>query len=497
MADAPNILWIMTDQHQADCLGCMGNGVIQTPHLDRLASQGVVFENAYCQSPVCMASRASLLTGRYPEAVRVRGMGILPPAETTFPEVLARSGYRTGAFGKVHFTPEKYTQQELGSDIPILDWRRYADDAKLSPIADDPHKRNYGFQTHVGCDDACQGAFREWLRTHHPQWADAERPPGLPGCPRDTFVSPFPSEAHQSTFIAQQAVDFIAQQQGSDAPWLTFCSFIAPHHPFEAPADQIERYDPADIPLPRRKGGVDMQDVPPRLAAALDEIDQYDEAAQRRIVLHYYASISLIDDCVGRLLEALDETGQADNTIVLFVSDHGEMLGNHGLLRKPSFHYDELLRVPMILRSPGLQPARVSGLVELVDVHPTLLALAGLPVNAGVQGTDWSAMLLAANVVGREDIYSDMHDMDPMVCEQGTGPFAACRTLRTARWKLNVYPDHAQTCSQLFDVANDPDETTNLFHEPSHRDTRNAMIWRMLQRLHANVDPLPLRLRQW
>lgn len=117
-----NVLWIMTDQHRADCLGCMGHPLIRTPNLDRLAGAGVVFDNAFCQSPVCMASRASLFTGRYPQAIRVRGMGILPPLETTFPETLKRAGYLTAAFGKVHLTPEQYTRSRLGSDVPILDW---------------------------------------------------------------------------------------------------------------------------------------------------------------------------------------------------------------------------------------------------------------------------------------------------------------------------------------------------------------------------------------
>jgi len=492
-----NILWIMTDQHRADCLGCMGNDVIQTPHLDRLAGQGVVFDNAFCQSPVCMASRASLFTGRYPEAAGVRGMGILPPVQTTLPEWLSRQGYATGAFGKVHFTPEKYTRQELGSDTPILDWRRFADDAHLAPIADDPYKENYGFQAHVGCDDACQGPFRDWLRERAPHLADARRPPGVPGCSGDTFVSPFPSEFHQSTFIAERATAFVEHQAGSEQPWFALCSFVAPHHPFEAPADQIARYRHADIPLPQAKGGVSMTDVPPRLAMAIGEMDQYTPEAQRTMVQHYYASISLIDDCVGRLLDTLDATGQAEHTVVVFVSDHGEMLGNHGLLRKPSFHYDELLRVPLLVRGPGIRPSRVPGLVELVDLHPTMHGLAGLPINAGVQGEDWSGSLQRGEPVGKTDIYSDMFDMDPMVFEQGQGAFAGCRTLRTDAWKLNVYPDHGPGCAQLFNLRHDPDETTDLYHDPAHRDRREVLFWRLVQRMHAQADPLPLRLRQW
>ena len=494
---APNVLWIMTDQHHAGCLGCMGNAAIRTPNLDRLAADGVLFQNAFCQSPVSMASRAALFTGRYPEAVRVRGMGVLPPSETTFPELLRRNGYNTGAFGKVHLTPEKVTRQDLGSDIPILDWRRFADDAHLSPVPDDPYKEDYGFGTHIGCDDACQGNFRTWLRQTAPELLVRDRARPEPDGPGDLFVSPYPSEAHQSTYIASQAIEYI-ESQTPDTPWFTFCSFIAPHHPFEAPADQIARYDLESIPLPRPNGGVDMQAPPERIAPAIGEMDRYSERAQRRIVQHYYASISLIDDCVGRLLATLEQHGQRENTVVVFVADHGEFIGNHGLLRKPSFHYDDLLRVPLMLSCPGVAPGRrESGLVELIDLYPTLLGLLDIPLNPGVQGRDWSAALTTRAAIGRPDIYSDMFRMDPMVCERGNGPYTACQTLRAVDWKLNVYPTDPMACSQLFDLRSDPGESRNLFHDPGHRDRREEMLWRLLQRVHANVDPLPLRLRQW
>jgi len=121
----------------------------------------------------------------------------------------------------------------------------------------------------------------------------------------------------------------------------------------------------------------------------------------------------------------------------------------------------------------------------------------GIPVNPGVQGIDWSAALGSGNSIGRPDIYSDMHDLDPMVCEKGGGPYTCCRTLRTEQWKLNVYPTASFRSGQLFDLANDPGETTNLFHDPGYRDQREEMLWQMLQRVEANIDPLPLRLRQW
>jgi arylsulfatase A-like enzyme len=498
MPEHPNILWIMTDQHRADCLGCMGHPLVQTPHLDRLASEGIVFENAFCQSPVCMASRGSLFTGRYPATIRIRGMGILPPGETTTPEWCQRHGYRTGAFGKVHLTPELYTKQVLGSDRPILDLRPFARDAGLGPLPDDPCKVRYGFQEHMGAEDCLQGAFREWLTRTNPEEA-GRKPDRIPGGPGDLFVSPYSSTNHLTTYIARHAESFI---RGHTAPWFAFCSFVAPHHPFEAPADQIARYAEATIPLPAAKGGVDGRFIPEPARKAVDEVNAWPDSIKRRVALHYYAAISLIDDGVGRLVKALQDTGQMDNTILVFNADHGEFLGNHGLIRKPSLHYDEILRVPLILRLPGQAAAgrRVRGLVELTDLHPTLLRLAGLPVNPGVQGRDWSGALLENQPIGRDSILSDMYDdcVRQETCGiPSGGPFMAVQTLRTDRWKLSVYPTAGPEYGQLFDLEADPDEAHNQYGNPDLRDVREHLLWQLLQRVAGNTDPLPRVLSQW
>jgi len=491
-----NVLWIMTDQHRADCLGFMGHAAVQTPNLDRIASEGIVFEKAFCQSPVCMASRAALFTGRYPATVRVRGMGVLPPWETTFPEMLKRHGYRTGAFGKVHLTPEQYVHDQLRSEVPILDWQRFVEPAQLMPIAEDPCKKDYGFDVHVGCNDICQGNFREWLRHRAPEMLQEK--PSIPfdGGPSDLYVSRYPSPYHPSTYIASQAADFIRSQEAG-RPWLTFCSFVAPHHPFEAPADQIARYPLDGVPLPEHKGGVQEAFIPAPVSAAIGEASRFPSTVQRRIVQHYLAAISLIDDGVSLLLDALRERNCLDNTLIVFVADHGEFLGNHGLLRKPSLHYDETLRVPLMLRVPGLAPSRVGELVELVDLYPTLLSLLGIQVNAGVQGTDWSNQLRDGTAFGRDDIYADMFDLEPMVFGRRRGPYAACQTVRTAEWKLSIYPTAGKEFGQLFDLRNDPQESRNRYHDRDCASAREELLWLLSSRCHKQADPLPLVLTQY
>ncbi len=499
MKKTQNVLWIMTDQHRADCLGYMGHPTVQTPNIDSIAAAGTVFENAFCQSPVCMASRASIFTGRYPSAVRVPGMGILPPAETTFPEVLRRHGFHTAAFGKVHFTPELYTLNELHKDVPSLDWRDFSEEAGIPPIPNDSYKENYGFETYVGCEDILHGNFNAWLKKKNPALMGRKPEKLVADGPRDLYISPYSSEFHPSTFITEQASEFIQAQKNSAVPWFTFCSFIAPHHPFEAPADQLARYDKTTIPLPVLKGGVYSSLIPDPACTAIDHMDEYSDDVKRLIVLHYLASISLIDDNVGRLLSTLEKSGQMDNTIIIFTSDHGEFLGNHGMLRKPSLHYDETLRVPLLIRLPDdrFKGRRVSDLVELTDVHPTLLGLLGLPVNDGVQGIDWSAMLKAGEHIGREDIFSEMCDLEPLKLGERTGPYMAVQTLRTKSWKLNIYPNAGYEYGQLFDLENDPDESVNLYSDVKFKKVKDELIYKLINRMYKNRDPLPFILSQY
>ncbi len=496
----PNILWIMTDQQRADSLGCLGNPLAETPNLDRLAAQGIVFGNTFCQSPVCMASRAVAFTGRYPGAIPVRGMGILPPDEVTTPEVLQRQGYATGAFGKVHLTPERYTREVLKSEVPILDWRRFAEPARIRPIPDDPCKRNYGFQEHVGCEDCLRGEHKAWLREVAPSLLEAPRQP-VAGGPGDLYVSPFPAEYHESAFITRKTLDFIARQPANN-PWFAFCSFIAPHHPFEAPREYIDLFDPAQFDIPDGTPESEQLLLPDRVRKAWHDMDHWTEDGKRQVMRHYAAAIRLIDDSVGKLIDALQRNGQLDHTIVVFTADHGEFACRRGLVRKPSLHYDDTLRVPLILRLPGAQGAgrRVDGLVELADLHPTLLGLAGIPLNPGVQGRDWSEALRRHNPIGRDDIYSDMYDdpVDESRCLLVSGgPYMAVQTLRTPEWKLNLYPTTGPRFGQLFHLAEDPGECVNRYDDPACRTVREELLWQLNRRRFEQADPLPYVLSQW
>ena len=308
-------------------------------------------------------------------------------------------------------------------------------------------------------------------------------------------MSPYPSCAHPTTFIAGQAENFIRKFQNKN-PWFVFCSFMAPHHPFEAPQEQIDRYELGSIPLPDYKQGVEKQFIPPPASEAIGIGEKYPQWVQRKIIQHYFASISLVDDCVGKLIRTLEQTGQIENTVIVFTSDHGQFLGNHGLLRKPSLHYDELLRVPLVIKLPGSFCAgrKIDGLVELVDVYPTLAGFLGLAVNSGVQGTDWSENIIAG--VGKESIYADMFDIEPLFGSP-FGPYMAVMTLRTEQWKINVYPTAGIRYGQLFNLKQDPGETRNLYAETSLRQRKEELLWHLIRKIHLMSDPLPLCLSQY
>lgn len=500
-----NVLWIMTDQLQADCLGFMGNAVVQTPHLDELAAQSFVFERAYVQTPVCMGSRGSIMTGRYPAACGAKGMGILPPQEITIAETLKRQNYRTGMFGKLHLTPQQYTKQHLGSDVPINDWRVFKDAAKLPDVVDDPCKENYGFDELIDCDDSNRGVYYKWLKEQTGydekyragvELIAAGKRPESNFDLKDIFVSPLPSSLHHSSFIGGQADAFI--RHNKDTPnWFAWCSFIHPHHPFEAPQDQIDRYPLADIPLPSKaKGKPCPDDFPANAACAIDEFLELPEAAQRTLIQHYYASISLIDDNVGKLISTLKETGQWENTIIIFASDHGEFAGERGLMRKPSLHYEELIRVPLFIRVPGQESKarRINGMVEMVDVYPTLMGLLDMEIHAGVQGKDWSRALLSGEDLGCEEIHCESYG--PLVEDNLIG-YAKVQTLHTEKWKLSIYPEGDPEHGLFFDMENDPLETTNLYRDPRYQQQREEMLWRLVRRKFQETDPLPIRLSQW
>ncbi len=489
----PNILLITTDQQRADMLGCYGNPVIQTPNIDRLAAEGARFERAYVANPLCMPSRASIMTGQFPSAHRVYANGIpLNEDLTTLPEVLAEQGYHTAAIGKLHLTP--YDPPGFRESVPDWSGEPYGD----------WHGPYYGFaEVHLTLGhNSGSGHYGEWLKQYHPEvldcfWKDISQRRGPANTPV-TWKSAVPVKAHHSTWIGETSVAFLERQAASGAPFFAWVSFPDPHHPFCPPEEIAGMYDPATVPLPPRREG-DLDDKPPQYNAWYREgaphegrggnfiPAQLSEANLREMIAFNYAQTSLVDQNVGKILEALDRLGLAENTLVLFTSDHGELLGEHGLLFKGPFMFEGLLRVPFVVRWPGggLKAGRSSeALISLADIMPTLLAAAGAPTPGAVQGRSFLPVLTGEATEHRDAVLTEFHST--------YFPGLNLRTLRTASHKITYYP--GKPYGELYDLEADPHEFVNRWDDPAYTSVKLQLLQRLIDEMISLEldDPKPV-----
>ena len=500
-----HIVWFICDQLRADALGFMGNNIVRTPNIDRLANKGIIFDNMFTSHPTCMPSRASMLTGRYPNTLRMEnGSPLLDPRETTLPEVLQRAGYRTGMFGKLHITPQEYTRDVLKSDRPIADASLFSDDAGLVPIKEDPFKKNYGFQTVVGFEDALWGEYIDWLECKDAKLASRfSKSPGgkfseiasseFPDLPNlgDIGKSIIPPELHPSYFIAESAIKFF-KENCSKGHCFMEVSFVDPHHPWDPPAELAKKYSPKDMPLPKHNtiGNVKLPNcLKNRWQFGVGHIVGIDPEVIRTIIAYYYAMIEMIDIAIGRVIQAIEEAGEFDDTLFVFVADHGEHLGSYGLIRKGTFHYDHLIRQPCFLtwENSPFEAKRIDALCQGLDIMPTILSLSDLPIPAGVQGIDL-VPVISSGASGRDAIYVQS-------CQAPIGPFVNCMTIRNEIAKFNYFPD--DNVGHLFDLREDPDEMNDVFDDVRYRELRDEMIFAMIRHLHSQKDPLPIVLSNW
>jgi arylsulfatase len=447
-ASRPNILWYCTDQQRFDTIGALGNPHVRTPTIDALVAEGVAFTHAYCQSPICTPSRASFLTGLYPTRVHNtrNGNESFPPFPPVITKLLADSGYACGLVGKFHL-------QSAGK--------------RTEPRIEDGY--SYWKFSHAPRDDWEQGHdYADWVRARGGD-LDALR----------HSEDRVPPELHQTTWASERAIEFLRQPR--DRPWLLSVNIYDPHPPFIPPRVYAERFDPEKMPGPHfRESDLAHQ-------ARLKAIDFQDDVrtpeghdAKTKQAL-YYAMIAQIDDQFARILDALEETGQRDNTVIVFTSDHGEALGDHGLMYKGCRFYEGLVRVPLIFAWPGHFRAglRGDGLVELLDMTATIVELAGLDQPEYMQGQSLLPILRgeAPPGRGREFVRSEYFDALDTSFTGGTGTFATM--YRDARFKLSLY--HGLGLGELYDLASDPWEFDDLWDHPDYQAVKNRLI-------HASFD---------
>jgi arylsulfatase A-like enzyme len=430
----PNLLVIGSDQHRWYDLGCYGNAVLQTPNIDRLAREGTRFGHSFVTCPLCVPSRASMWSARYPHSIGVThnddGREVeLPDCCATIGDLLSRHGYRCGYIGKWHVGREETPQHGFKDR-----WFTFL-----------------------------RNSYEDWLEQTG-QWT---APDGVRGFERRGKV---PFDLAHDTVVTNQTMDFISAHR--DDAWFAVCGMRAPHDPYIGPFDGL--YDPADVPLPPNADD-DLSNKPhcQRVswgAGYRQQLGIQSADDLRAVIARYWGLVHLVDVNVGRLLNHLDELGLAQDTVVAFWVDHGDMMGAHSLLSKGPFMYEETNRVPFIIRAPGLVPAGqcVDALASVVDYAPTLLDLLGVRADWRVDGTSLLPAVLHHGP-GREVVFAETFE----TYRQKQPVFMA----RTRRWKYSYY---AGDTDELYDLDNDPHELMNLAGTAAcrgvQRDLQTALV---------------------
>jgi arylsulfatase A-like enzyme len=438
----PNILWICTDQQRYDTIHALGNEYIRTPNMDKLIKAGMAFTHAHCQSTICTPSRGSFLTGRYPRPIRScrNGNDEWDNAAPLITKTLAEAGYDCGLAGKLHLS---------------------AAHGRIEKRPDDGYRAFHW--SHHPSDSWPRGhAYEEWLNSQGTGHTELKKKYGY-----------IPAKYHQTTWCTDRAIDFIKEKR--NGPWLFSLNCFDPHPPLDPPKKYLDRFDIDSLPEPpfaasdieqqKRLEGVFFQ----------SKCKQYEEREGRALLAKYWAMIELIDENVGRLIETLERTGQRQNTLVILTSDHGNMVGHHGLTAKGCRFYEGLVRVPLIFSMPGVVKQNVhnDALVELVDIAPTLLELAGLPADDGMHGKSLLRQFTHPEAAGehRPFVYSTYTN----ALAHGEKDGKSYGTMiRTKRYKLVNYHGHGR--GELFDMKNDPGEFNNLWDDPGHRKVKMDLM---------------------
>jgi arylsulfatase A-like enzyme len=471
----PNILLLIGDDHSARVMGSYGNKRIKTPSLDRLAREGVRFTNAFCQSPVCSASRQSLLTGTYPHQTGVNLLftSFSDEKNYTIAEHLQAQGYRTAAIGKMH------TNTNPPAGVPAYGFQVRKDTAEYNRWL-----KNKGGPTPIPADLP----VRDMSKTKGfsvEQWVN-------PG------VRPEPLYEADSldTWLTHEAIGFV--QETTDQPFLLFVGFHAPHAPMNFPVEFAGKYKPEDLPL----GTFGPEDLPwtPAIFKTLTD------RQKREIVAGYYTCVEYLDKNVGLVLNALDASGQRNNTLVVYISDHGYLLNDHNRFEKHTM-WEPVVRTPLLVRMPDLQPGVCDELVELVDLVPTFAEVAGAPALPPVPGKSLLPLLQKSGKkskkVFRDAVFSE-YLVDNMAMlrtdDRNGGPWKY--VFSTNQYDLGLGYEIGGTrpagyVQRLYNLSHDPDEQHNLASDPAHQGLLKKLRQRLItvfKQTHPDAAHLPPNL---
>ncbi len=517
MADTParpNFLIFVTDEQPGNMLGCDGHPILQTPNLDRLAAGGVQFRRCYTVHPMCMPTRATWFTGRTPRGHGVRCNGIpLDRSIPTITEALRAAGYATYGIGKQHLRTWGTLRDTDPATLDPVEWceaRPMWQSGRIGAIPT-PY---YGLERvdfTGGNGNGIYGDYRPWVLEREPEAYDLLAPPprreGEPEL-RRVWANEIPAELHYTNWMTERAIAALRRFKTEGRPFFLWHSYPDPHPPYTAPRPWCDMYDPADVPPPNRREG-ELDDLPPHYRLQFEQrfltsgcmgLTDIPEEHIRRMRAMTYGMVSQVDHHVGLILEELDRLGLAENTVVVFMSDHGRCLGDHWMDNMPPAHYNETLRMPSLWRYPGAFPTGIicDALVSHLDFAPTILELAGLPIPEGPapptpeserQRPSWPGQSLMPLLTGSTDSVQDsvIAELD----EDYLG--FQLRTLITRDHWLTVYGG-GRDIGELYDLKDDPQQLYNRWDDPDYQGVKRELQAELLYRLIETGSVLPRRL---
>jgi arylsulfatase A-like enzyme len=477
MFKEPNIIFIMADQLAAGSIGCYGSKVNSTPLIDRLAEKGMRFDRCYASATVCAPNRASILTGRSPVIHGVVANNLELTADNpTYPQVLQSSGYRTGGFGKFHHTcmslPHPENFKRLGFDETMISedpkWGGYLDWIKTD------HPEHYRAALSMCWDlpfvdqklrDENADAIAEYLKEKKEQsdW-------------RLMYGSPLPKELHQTTFITDRAMDFISRHTDNspDKPFFCFVSYVDPHDPYDPPAPYDTMFSPDEMqePLPStwiQHGNEILRES--RKFCNYESIADNPQAVKKLRAL-YHGSIRFIDDQIERIVRLAAQRNLAENTIIVFTTDHGDMIGDHGLITKGVKFFDKGIRCPLIVCGKNVKTGISGRLVCSLDLFPSFCDFAEVPAT--------NRPPLEGKSFAQECCGNENDDCWPEVTVESPyqeGESAVRGIITDDNWRFTAF--ELPETGEMFDLNTDPDEQNNLFYNPQFKDKKIKLFERL------------------
>lgn len=492
----PNFIFITSDQHRGDCLGVEGRN-IKTPHLDQLAKDGTRFASAICPSPVCQPSRASILTGQLCRTNGVHDNGIdLEPevGEKGFAGTLGGAGYETAFFGKAHLSSYD-ARHKTGTPESVLSSEDFGDDW-FGPYMGFKHVETmiHGHNWFTPQKPPRGQHFERFYygsgrgdELNELYWKNGRDTKGA----AQTWHSQLPLAYHNTPWTADRAIEWINHGRDKEKPFMTWISFPDPHHPFDCPEPWSYLHDPKDVDLPEHRTR-DLENRPWWHKAALENTPQGDPESikirqaysripqqtddqLREIIANTYGQIALIDHHVGRIMNTLREAGLDENTYVIYSADHGDWLGDHGLVLKGPMFYEGLLRVPLLVKGPGVPAGQVvDEPVSNMDLGPTMFDLAGVDARQDQHGQSLRPFLEG------KDETRDFAMYEWELLPNRVGVALSMRGVRTKTDKLSM--DMRSGDGEMYDLVSDPNEMVNVFADPAYAQRRKVLEGYLAQR---------------